>query len=118
MALTVVPIEPFPNLIKYDWNQPELISWFHRLAFTIEGTISSVNDASSNTIQSPLSSDGLGLSDLEGLGQFNVFNTDSININTIMALLKEAFSRGLFGGLSSPLNINEEESDFPLIPLG
>jgi len=41
----VRPLEPFPNLLKYDWDQPELISWFHRLQFTIEDTVASNNAA-------------------------------------------------------------------------
>lgn len=28
-----ISLEPFPNLIKYDWDKPELVAWFHRLFF-------------------------------------------------------------------------------------
>lgn len=119
MALTIRPSEPFPNLIKYDWNQPELISWFHQLSFVVEGTVTAVNDLSSLVSQVPLLSSenaGSSNSDLEGLGQISVPNFESTNVNIIRDFIQQAFSRGLIGGLSNPLNI-QEEVDSPLTPI-
>jgi len=40
----VRPLSPFPNLAQYDWSKPEIIGWFHSLAFSIDSIINQINN--------------------------------------------------------------------------
>lgn len=115
----IQPAQPFPNLLKYDWDQPELITWFHHLSFIVDNlgkVINTVATGGSDTPVSVISASEIGLSDSEGLGQFSVPSSGSIDINNITFLLQQALSRGLIGNPVAPIHLSEE-SDFPLTPI-
>lgn len=49
------PLEPFPNLPKYDWSQTELIAWFHQLAFVVEDLVADAGAGPASPPGAPLS---------------------------------------------------------------
>lgn len=67
MPTQIRPTDPFPNLTEYAWDQPELISWFHRLEFTV-GDLTSVvqNITSESSSGSPA---GASSSEIENLAE-------------------------------------------------
>lgn len=79
-----------------------------------------MNETVVNNVQSPVSVTDVSSLDLsEGVGMDLIGSIPS-DINSLNDLFRDAFARGLFEKTSpgKPLNLNEEEPDFPLVPLG